>query len=72
MSKLAGNDAFVADAQINPADFTEGASLARERAIAWYDSLVIAKQANVDDVRSLKELRAGRDKQQRSWVCFGD
>jgi hypothetical protein len=72
LSMMTANDALVTDAQMNPADFVEGSAIARERAIAGYQSLVKSRHADADMVARLKSLIAGKDTEQRAWICYGD
>ena len=55
---MSADDVLVTDERVNPADFAEGASIARERAIEGYQLLVKSHQADAEAVDRLRELIA--------------
>ncbi len=72
LSKIPSDDWLITDGNLNRADFADGESVARTRAIADYETLVKTHRASADVVRRLAELRSGHDTEMRKWLCWGD
>jgi hypothetical protein len=72
LSLMPPNDSLVTDEMMNPADFKEGAELARQRAIFAYQTLLKQHHADADIVTRLRALVARRDTGQHIYVCAAD
>ncbi|MBV9301932.1 MAG: hypothetical protein JOY62_14235 [Acidobacteriaceae bacterium] len=72
LSQSPPDDPVIADAELKPEDFLDGAAQARERAIRDYQELVSIGKADRDVMEHLRKLQAGQDTEQRNWYCYGD